>query len=183
MFCSDENWDWDCAEEKPMHGANDDEGTFWQIFTQIGLVVSAIALFVVVFGSACLSRIIIHLMIWKLNPPFTETNFATNKLGGVLKPKIDRMNLNCSDPSTSDCTQGYYVRNGLPESWKCTVESYKCVLHEDPPSVNVAWIWGLLIIMSAPYFYTIIVSMWRICFKKNKVDKFQIKIFLLVGTI
>lgn len=29
MFCSDENWDWDCVEEKFMYGVNDDEGMFW----------------------------------------------------------------------------------------------------------------------------------------------------------
>lgn len=169
--------DWDCAEEKPMHGANDDEGTCWSSFTKVGLVVSAIFLFIVVFGCACLSRIIIHIMIWKLNPPFTNNNFTVNKLGGTLKPQLDRMRLKCELDVSGNCTA---VRNGLPESWACVVDlPDQCLLFEATPSVNVGWVWSLLLVMSAPYFYVILVSLWRICFKK--VEQFEPKMFLVVS--
>lgn len=166
-----------------MHGANDDDDSCWEMATKVGLVVCGILLFIVVFWSACLSRIIIHIMIWKLNPPYTNNNFTLNRLGGTLMQQLQRMRLDICDGFTpDDCTKGQVVRGGLPESWVCRNETaVTCLLWEEIPSVNVGWIWGLLIIMSVPYIYTMIVSLWRICFKKNKVDDFNLKMFFVVS--
>ncbi|XP_048776394.2 chitin synthase chs-2-like isoform X3 [Ostrea edulis] len=182
---SDEDDEWDCAEETPMHGANDDDDSCWEMATKVGLVVCGILLFIVVFWSACLSRIIIHIMIWKLNPPYTNNNFTLNRLGGTLMQQLQRMRLDICDGFTpDDCTKGQVVRGGLPESWVCRNETaVTCLLWEEIPSVNVGWIWGLLIIMSVPYIYTMIVSLWRICFKKNKVDDFNLKMFFVSLTV
>lgn len=57
----------------------------------------------IVVGFVCFFRIIIYVMIWKLNLLLIEINFVMNKLGGVLKLKIERMSLNCSDFLMSDC--------------------------------------------------------------------------------
>ncbi|XP_062614046.1 chitin synthase-like [Saccostrea cucullata] len=176
----DDDNEWDCAEEKPIHGANDDYGSCWDSVTKVGLVIIGIFLFIVVFWSACLSRIIIHIMIGKLNPPQTNNSFTLNKLGGVLQIQADRMRLNVCGSNANGCIRGQVLRKGLPESWECHNETgTSCLLWEETPSVNVGWIWGLLIIMSVPYLYTMTLSLWKSCFKKNKVDKFDLKVFLL----
>ncbi|XP_061189192.1 chitin synthase-like [Saccostrea echinata] len=180
----DDDNEWDCAEEKPMHGANDDYDSCWDAVTKVGLVIVGIFLFIVVFWSACLSRVIIHIMIWKLNPPYTNSNFTLNKLGGTLQVQSERMELKVCDNIANGCIKGQVLRNGLPVSWECRDKTATtCLLLEDIPSVNVGWIWGLLIIMSVPYLYTMAMSLWKSCFKKNKVDNFDMRVFLLSLTI
>lgn len=115
---------WDIAGERP-HVSSDRAAKIWNIVTNIAVVTIRISLFFVVLISTGLTRVIIHLMIWKLNPPNPHSAVNLNKLGGLLELVEERYFItNCS----SECDSGYVKRNGLPSSWKCftTTNSTSC---------------------------------------------------------
>lgn len=157
--------DWDIAAERPQISSDGAAG-IWNTLTKVSVAIISVCLFFVVLVSTGLTRVIIHLMIWKLNPPNPSSTVQLNKLGGLLEIVEERYFVsNCS----SECDSGYVRRNDLPSSWKCftTTNSTSCKLLEDTPTVNVWWIWGLIIIILIPDLYSLILAFWRICFKET----------------
>lgn len=178
LFSRDENWD--IAGEIPQV-SSDGEAEIRNIVTKISVAIISLCLFFVVLISTGLTRVIIHLMIWKLNPPNPNSAVKLNKLGGLLEIVEERYFVtNCS----SECDSGYVRRNGLPSSWKCftTTNSTSCKLLEDTPTVNVWWIWGLIIIILVPDLYSLIKALWRWCLKKpTKFSKGMLLIVSFIG--
>lgn len=174
--------DWDIAAERPQI-SSDGAAEIWNILTKISVAIISVFLFFIVLISTGLTRVIIHLMIWKLNPPNPSSTVQLNKLGGLLEIVGERYFVtNCS----SECDSGYVRRNDLPNSWKCftTTNSTSCKLLEDTPTVNVWWIWGLIIIILVPDLYSLILGFWRICFKEtDDFSKGMLLISIVVETL
>lgn len=173
--------DWDVAMEKPPI-SSDETADIWNVLTKITVAVISVSLFFVVLISTGLTRVIIHLMIWKLNPPNPSSTVQLNTLGGLLELVEERYFVNCS----SECDSGYVRKNDLPNSWKCftITNSTSCKLLEDIPTVNVWWIWGLIIIISVPDVYSLILAFWRICFKETaEFSKGMLLISIVVETL
>lgn len=169
--------DWDIAGERPQISSDGAE-EIWEFLTKISVALISLCLFFIVLISTGLTRVIIHLMIWKLNPPNPSSAVQLNKLGGLLELVEERYFItNCS----SECDSGYVKRNDLPSSWKCftTTNSTSCKLLQETPTVNVWWIWGLIIIILVPDLYSLILGFWRICFKET--DEFSKGMFSIVS--
>lgn len=175
LFSRDE--DWDIPEERPQI-SSDGAAKIWDRLTRLSVFIISLCLFFIVLISTGLTRVIIHLMIWKLNPPNPSSAVYLNKFGGLLELVEERYFItNCS----SECDSGYVRRNDLPSSWKCftTTNSTSCKLLQETPTVNVWWIWGLIIIILVPDLYSLILGCWRICFKET--DEFSVGMLLIVS--
>ncbi|XP_062614047.1 chitin synthase chs-2-like [Saccostrea cucullata] len=180
---NEQNEYWDLVDETPPI-SSDDSDTCWNIFTKIGVILFSITLFFIVLVSTGLTRIIIHLMIWKLNPPQANSTTTIDKMGGLLRLVEERTYLkyNCTQNSNNtDCASSFLQREDFPTTWECVpVSRHLCQLLEETPSVNVMWIWGLVIVMVVPDIYTIILSLWRLCFKETQKCDFKRLILSLV---
>ena len=151
------------AVETPPISAGD--SNTWIVLTKIGVAILSSFLFVIVIVSTGLTRVIIHLMIWKLNPPSRNSPVTLNKLGGLLQIVEERATVHC----VSNCSVLNTERSQIPSSWRCEPinNTSFCQLEEDTPTVNVWWIWGLIIAMIVPDIYSLILSSWRWCFKET----------------
>ncbi|XP_062604879.1 chitin synthase chs-1-like [Saccostrea cucullata] len=179
--CRNELWD-SVAETPPI--SSDDSNTYWNILTKIGVIIFSITLFFIVLVSTGLTRIIVHLMIWKLNPPQATSTATINKLGGLLHLVEDRtfLKYNCTQNSNNtDCVSSFLQREDFPATWECVpISPHLCQLMEETPSVNVMWIWGLVIVIVVPDIYTIFLSLWRCCFKETQeCDLGMLKMLIL----
>ncbi|XP_062614043.1 chitin synthase chs-1-like [Saccostrea cucullata] len=178
---------WDCPVERPPI-SSDDSNTCWNILTKICVIIFSVILFLIVLVTTGLTRIIIHLMIWKLNPPQANSTATINKLGGLLHLVEDRtfLKYNCTQNSNNtDCASSFLQREDFPATWECIpISSHLCQLMEETPSVNVMWIWGLVIVIVVPDIYTIILSLWRIWFKETQKFDFRMLILsMMVGAL
>ncbi|XP_061164311.1 uncharacterized protein LOC133173338 [Saccostrea echinata] len=153
-----------------------------RIARKICAVLFTFVLFQIVLLSTRISRILIHLMIWKLNPPQVNTTTTLTRLGGLvhLVEKRAYPVLNCSADNftASLCDSGYIRKTEIPKAWECPPKNFiSCQLVEDIPSVNVMWVWGLVSVIAVPDLCTVIYSIWRIRFKET--DAFDIRMLFL----
>ena len=164
------------AVETPQISADDSDT--WIVLTKIGVAILSFFLFLVVFVSTGLTRVIIHLMIWKLNPPSRNSPATLNKLGGLLQIVEERATMHC----VSNCSALNTERSQIPSSWRCEPinNTSFCQLEEDIPTVNVWWIWGLIIAIIVPDIYSMILSSWRIFYKETA--PFNYKMLILVSS-
>ena len=142
----------------------------WGVF--ISTLVYAPVLFLLIIGTGCLSRVLIHIMIWKIRPPNLNSTLNLITLRGRLVPDTNRITraINCTNSTCS---------GGLPLEWTCTpISGTTCSLAEEIPSVHVAWYWALMLCISAPYVYTLLTNLSRWCTKR--VYKWKWRIFLMV---
>ncbi|XP_061177707.1 chitin synthase chs-2-like [Saccostrea echinata] len=155
---------WDCAEETADEFVGD-SSKIWEVLTKLLVLFCSFLLFIVVLSSASITRAIVHLMMWNLNPPSINKTSNLGTLGGTIQPVESMIFLvhNCSigknnSNSATSCENGYRLRSEFP-LWECPLENEnRCRLWEVIPTVNVSWIWGLVIVMIAPAVYTAYVS-------------------------
>ena len=168
--------EWDFALETPP--SSTDDSKTWVVLTKIAVAILSASLLLIVFVSRGLTRVIIHVMIWKLNPPSRNSPVTLNKLGGLLQIVEERATMHC----VSNCSVLNTERSQIHSSWRCEPinnTSY-CQLEEDIPTVNVWWVWGLIIAMIVPDIYSMILSSWRIFFKET--EPFNYKMLILVSS-
>ena len=100
-----------------------------------------------------------------------------DRFGGLLQIVEERATMHC----VSNCSVLNTERSQIPSSWRCEPinnTSY-CQLEEDTPTVNVWWVWGLIIAMIVPDIYSLILSSWRWCFKNTA--PFDYRMLILVS--
>ncbi|XP_071150061.1 chitin synthase chs-2-like isoform X2 [Mytilus edulis] len=117
---------------------------------QILKIAFAVFLFIIAFISGFIGRILMHIIIWHVNPPIQSEMSDMNTLGGLLEPE-------CST---------------------CTNDTSCTGTHST--AIDDSWIWSLFLVIIAPYCLTFMSTFFRICFKSNKSLDWKVLLSLIL---
>ncbi|KAK3108441.1 hypothetical protein FSP39_008041 [Pinctada imbricata] len=136
-------------------------------------MVISLTLAMLVLVTGCFSRILVHIMLWKLSPPLTnDRRLKLASIFGFLKADDEFItrDTTCTDFSCS---------KGLPLSWTCIdIGGQTCTLAETVPITGVGWFWAVMLSISAPYIYTFVINLYKCCTKVT--PKINHKVIIMV---